>query len=227
MKKTKKSQNNQTRLTKAQHMLYTLIAVLVFATLLLVGGTIYSYSFIKDQATEVKAEIVKRKESDQQVNIVNYMTNQLRLNKDAVDIAKKITVKQEKYQYQNKIIDVFDKIATESGLRVVSYKFEKSSNTATTSSQQSTQKTANPAASGAKTSPTAAPEGAPTAQKKAPAVQSTIVTMTLEGSLNYNALIRFMDRIEQNPTRTQIIDLSVKSDAKEGTNSLKIEVYTK
>lgn len=227
MKKTKKSQSNQTRLTKTQHMLYTLIAVLVFATALLVGGTLYSYNFISGQAAEVKAEIVKRKESDQQVNIVNYMTNQLRLNKDAVDIAKKITVKQEKYQYQNKIIDVFDAIAAESGLRVVSYKFEKSNNSTTTSPQQSTQKTTSSGTSTTQAGPTAAPEGAPTAQKKAPAVQSTIVTMTLEGSLNYNALIRFMDRIEQNPTRTQIIDLSVKSDAKEGTNSLKIEVYTK
>lgn len=193
---------------------------LVLSIGLLVGGSYFSLEYIKDHAEYVKKSIEKREALSVELSNMETLRLQLIRDKDIVDLAKNITTPSELYQYQNVVIAALDPLVKQANLEVSSYVF---ANTDTTKGGKTT--TVKPSATQSNT------------------LNSVSVTLELSGDIDYVSFLRFMNSIEQYPTRMQITEFSYAHDTanqasqsgrpgeapqeNKNKNSVTIEIYTR
>ncbi len=188
-----------------------LFRVILAAILLLViglgaAGFIYANKVLKESAQQTQTLNSEAAASDENIAALEKLKKYLDSHTTEVDRVSQVVADSKQYRYQDEVIKDLTSYASESGIVVNSFNF---------TSLQTTSSTA-PATVAAP----APPSG----------VTPTVITVTVNNPVDYNSILRFIRRIEQNVTKMQIanIDFSrsyVNGKSQLSVNSLNIEVY--
>lgn len=196
--------------TKKREMKATTLRIyltisLALIPIIILGGFLYISKMLSTYASEVSSATAIAETSKNNVETLTKIQQELITNKDIVQRADKIVAESKSYQYQNQIINDLSKYARDSNVSITNYDF---SSTPTKQGTPSDQTKTNQSTSG---------------------IQSTFVSITLDNPMEYTDILKFINRIEQNPTRMQIskINLSKSEGGKVSCGVLSIEVYIK
>jgi hypothetical protein len=176
------------------------LSISLFMIVLLAVAALY---FVNDKlqtyATEVSQVAAQAQESQNNVQSLQRIQQELTDNKSVIERTRDIVADSKSYQYQDQIIKDLNDYAKQSGITITNMDF-----TATASTT-------------APTTSTAAPTG----------VKSTSVSVTLKNPVGYISLLRFIRSIEQNLTKMQVsrVSLSKSENNQVTSEALTIEVY--
>lgn len=200
--------NKKTRLDAVKLRLI-LIGLIVLMLLVFVGGVYGALSYLGSYAKEVNAVIVKADESNDEVDRIQQLSQQLNKDRAAFNNAKEVVAQSKSYKYQNTIIDDVQNMAARSGVAITSFDFTSDAAAAASTTTSSTTSQATPATSGG--------------------LRTSTATITVAGPVEYDKMLNFMHSIEQNLTKMQIKSTSFARDAKAptllGSQQITIEVY--
>lgn len=193
--------------------------ILIVMLLLFVGlGVVGFYLLQKtlsDYANETSALNSQVSVSDQNVQSLQKVKDYLATHKPDVERARQIVADSQQYQYQNEIVDDLTSFARSTGVQISGFNF--------------TAGTTGPDTS--KSSPTTST--APPSTVKGANLHSTTVNVSIASPVDYNKLLAFISRIEQNLTKMQITSVSLTGnndpDSKNTVSSeaFNIEVYVR
>lgn len=210
----------KSRALTASKLRYMLITVLV---LLFAGGASGFYfvqHLLRGYAKETSTLNSQASISDQNLQALQNIQNYLAAHQEDQDLAQKVVADSKEYRYQNEIVSDISKFANQSGINITAYNFSSDSST--------------DAASGSATSPSATNETSPTTSPAngVSSLKSTKVNVTIKSPVNYNNLLDFISRIEQNITKMQIAGISLTRSDEDGkskvsSESFDIEVYVR
>lgn len=183
-------------------LIVTLFLVAIIAT----GIFVLVTDRLRDTATEASHILAQANNSQNDIQILQRIEDELKKNKDVAERASSIVADSQSYQYQDQIIKDLTDYATKSGITITNFDF------GTTKSTTSS-----------------APSPTP-AEPQAPAgVKSTSVSITLKNPVSYEGMLRFIHSVEQNLTKMQIskIGLSKETGGRVTSDALTIEVYVR
>jgi len=162
-----------------------------------------SYTGLRDVAQDVSHTSLDASAGQDNIRALQQIQEKLEQDKDIVERANSIVAESKSYQYQDQILADLNDYAARAGVGITNIDFS-----ATTTTDPGTQP-ATPALP--------VPAG----------VKSTSVSVTLKNPVDYNALLRFLNSIEQNLTKMQIsrVNLASSDDGSISTEALTIEVY--
>lgn len=186
--------------------------VLSVSILLLVGLAAGVFIFFRSQlvsyAQQVQLDNANAQVSASDVNRLKTLKEELESNVVAVTRAKNIVAESKYYQYQNQIIADITSYGKKAGLQIAGFTF-------------------NNEVAGA-----AAGAAAGATQTIAPAgLKSTSVSVSIRNPVNYQAVAKFVNYIEVNLTKMQVLGIAItKAETNNGNvnaNPITIEVYTR
>ena len=196
------------RLSLTATRLRTILILSLFVVTILAAVIFYfADKSIQSFAVDVSHAAVDAKASQDNIQTLQKIQDQLINDKEVVDRANSIVADSKSYLYQDQIINDINGYASKAGVKITSITFS--------TTQQS-------AAAGA--APTASALPAPSGTK------STAASIALQNPVNYNSLLRFVKSVEQNLTKMQIskISLSKGTSGNDVTSdTLTIEVYVR
>lgn len=160
---------------------------------------------LRDTATEASHILAQANNSQNDIQILQRIEDELKKNKDVAERASSIVADSQSYQYQDQIIKDLTDYATRSGITITNFDFGTTKSTTT-----------------------GTPSPTPTEQTPA-GVKSTSVSITLKNPVSYEKILRFIHSIEQNLTKMQIskVGLSKESGGNITSDALTIEVYVR
>ncbi len=179
-------------------VLLCMIAAIIIAAALI--GT----SKLKDFSTEVSQAASDAKASQNSIQILQKIKQDLDSKKDVVDRAASIVADSKGYQYQDQIIKDLNGYAAASGLTITNFSF------------------ITPATTAGKPIPTTGASAAPSG------VKATSASITLKTPVDYIKLMQFIHSIEQNLTKMQLSRLTLSKGTASNeisTDILEIQVY--
>lgn len=155
-------------------------------------------------AVDTSKTLAEANSSQNNVQNLQHLQTELKAKKDVVDRASGIVAESKSYQYQDQIIRDLTDYANRSGILITNLDFSSAKATGGTTTAPATPQTS-------------APSG----------VNSTSVSVTLKNPIDYTALLRFINSIEQNLTKMQISKVGLSKDASGAITSdaLTIEVF--
>jgi hypothetical protein len=161
---------------------------------------------LRDTATSTSKTLAEANNSQNNVQNLQHLQTELKAKQEVVDRASSIVAESKSYQYQDQIIKDLTDYANRSGITITNLDF-------------STTK----AGAGAATTPTTPQATVPTG------VNSTSVSVTLKNPVDYVAILKFINSIEQNLTKMQISKVGLSKDASGAVTSdaLTIEVFVR
>jgi TolA-binding protein len=186
-----------------------ILAVSLLGTALLASVfVVFASGELKKYAEEVSRIASDASISQDNIQRLNKIQQELLANKDAIERTNDIVADSQSYQYQDQIITDITDYANRADIDVTNIDFL-SAQAATSGTPATT-----PPAGGTST---AAPTG----------VKSTTVSITLKNPLGYEKLLRFIKSIEENLTKMQISRVGFAKDEGGNVTSevLNIEVY--
>ena len=183
-----------------------LIVALFLIAIIATGIFILVTDRLRDTATEASHILAQANNSQNDIQTLQRVEDELKKNKDVAERASSIVADSQSYQYQDQIIKDLTDYATKSGITITNFDF-------------GTTKSANSSAP----SPTPGEVQAPTG------IKSTSVSITLKNPVSYEGMLRFIHSIEQNLTKMQIskIGLSKEAGSRVTSDALTIEVYVR
>jgi TolA-binding protein len=198
-----------------KHLTATGLRVILSITLfLIVAVAITLFYFanakLKDIAVEVSHTQVDSNASQNNVQSLQRIQQELTSQQATIDRTNNIVADSQSYQYQNQILSDLNDYAAQAGIKITNLDFGSTSTAATPAPTT-------PAVPGATVAPPI-PAG----------VKSTSVSVTLQNPIKYEALLTFIKSIEQNLTKMQISKVSLSKDASGSgvtSGALTIEVY--
>jgi hypothetical protein len=161
---------------------------------------------LKAYASEVSQVQADSSASQNNVQTLRKIQQELLANKDAIARTSEIVADSQSYQYQDQIITDLNDYAKRADITVTNLDFLASTPTGTA--------TPTPTPTGAAPPPTG--------------VKSTSVSVTIKNPVEYDKLLHFIKSIEQNLTKMQISRIGLAKDAGDGnvtSEVLTIEVY--
>lgn len=184
---------------------FILTAVMVLLVAAGVGVFMFGYKKINTFAKEAQDTASKAQASNNSLQELMTMKDNLAKNADAVNRAAQLVAESKSYQYQDQIINDINKYAAEAGIGITNITFADAKTT--------TVPTAAPAPNGTTggTAGASAPAAAPTG------VKSMTATVTIKNPVNYDNMLTFVHLIEQSLFRMQISQIGLSSSG--GTNS--------
>ena len=180
------------------------IILSVVLVLVLVGGALgfsYVQHLLKTYVADTNALNRRADSSSTNLETLRRVKNYLAEHQSDVDLAKRVVAESKSYQYQNDIITDLTSFAKKSGITITQFDFSDTQQTGSGASSSPTQPT---------TGSTATSTGG---------LNSKSVTVTIKSPVNYNNLLEFMHRIEQNVTKMQIAEVSLARDSSAGSSS--------
>jgi hypothetical protein len=170
-----------------------------------------AHQSLKSYASEVSQTTANAEASQDSIQTLQKIQQELLINKDAIQRTNEIVADSQSYQYQDQIITDLNNYAIRSNVTITNVDFLSAESSATAPSTQPSGTTATPSAP--------APTG----------VKSTGVSVTLKNPVNYEDLLRFIKSIEENLTKMQISRVSLAKDSGGGVTSgaLNIEIYVR
>lgn len=202
----------------------TFVLLVVAAT----GVAIYGVGVLNKYAAEVSNFVYKADTSEQKLDNIKKLAEQMDSQPFAVKQAQQIVAESKSYRYQNVIVNDLQRMANSAGVQIISYDF--ASGASSDSGGAPAPEAATPPATAAPAAGGAGVGGAALPQR--PAAQSTLKSIsfniTLKTPIDYKSLLNFIHLIEQNATKMQIANVTL-SAAEEGAqvnvDALTIEVY--
>lgn len=204
--------------------------ILVFSCLLLIGlttaGFIVGLNYLNTIAVTTDHAKIDAELATEELETIALLKGFLDDNPDLVAKTGSVIASSQQYQYQDQVLQDIQRFAAESGVRVQSFTFEPD-NTATTGATGATPPTtpATPA------TPTPTIPGLNLSQTLPEGVKTASATITLARPLTYPNLLRFIKRIERNPTQFNLQPLAIQVDtanrANLQTTSIELKVFTK
>lgn len=166
-----------------------------------------SYKGLKETAITVSHTSLDANASQNNLRILQQLKDKLAEEKENINRANSIVAESQSYQYQDQIIADLKDYANRVGIEITNIDFSATtvSNTGA-GSQQSAASSLPP------------PTG----------VKSMTVSVALKNPINYNALLQFLNFIEQNLTKMQISKITLaKDESGVSSEALSIEVYVR
>lgn len=191
---------------KVNAVLFRLIlSVLLFViAAIIIVAVSFSNTKLKEYSTQVSQAASDASASQNSLQNLQKMKQELDSQKGAVDKAASIVADSQKYQYQDQIIKDLNDYAAASGLTITNFSFATA------------------------TAPTAPVAGAAPAIATPSGVKSTSASITLKTPVRYVNLLQFIHAIEQNVTKMQISRISLskgETPSEVVTDALEIQVY--
>jgi len=198
-------------MTKGKPLQATTLRLILIISLFL-GAVVATGIFIlvadrlRDTATEASHILAQANNSQNDIQVLQRIEDELKKNKDVAERASSIVADSQSYQYQDQIIKDLTDYATKSGITITNFDFGTTKST---------------------TSGTQSP--APTEPQTPAGVKSTSVSITLKNPVSYERILRFIHSVEQNLTKMQIskVGLSKESGSNITSDALTIEVYVR
>jgi len=190
----------------AQRFRVTLIVALTFAVIIATTLVVLAVQYSENYADEVKQTVYDANTSQDKINTITNLSQQLAKNQTSVAHVEKIVADSKSYAYQDLIINDLRTMADKAGVKITSFDF---SDTATTADGK----------------PVAKPTGS---------LHTKFVNVTLDNPVKYTSFLNFLHYIELNNTKMQISNITISAatedDAPAGSitsEALEIEVYVK
>lgn len=182
-----------------------LIVSLFLVAIIATGAFILVTDRLRDTATEASHILAQANNSQNDIQILQRIEEELKKNREVVERASSIVADSQSYQYQDQIIKDLTDYATRSGITITNFDF------------------------GSTKAATGTQSPAPTEQQPPAGVKSTSVSITLKNPVSYEGILRFIHSVEQNLTKMQIskIGLSKESGKNVTSDALTIEVYVR
>ncbi|HET6746872.1 MAG TPA: hypothetical protein VFH06_02070 [Candidatus Saccharimonadales bacterium] len=160
---------------------------------------------LRNTAVDTSKTLAEANNSQNNVQNLQHLQTELKAKHDVVERASSIVAESKSYQYQDQIIKDLTDYANRSGITITNLDF-------------STTK-----ASAGATTPAAPQAAIPSG------VNSTSVSVTLKNPVDYIAILKFINSIEQNLTKMQISKVGLSKDASGAITSdaLTIEVFVR
>jgi hypothetical protein len=190
-----------------------------FRTILIIGlfivasfGTALFWltdDYLRSYAVEVNHTSVDASASQNNVQTLQKIQQDLATKKDIVDRASGIVAGSKSYQYQDQIIKDLNDYAAKSGLTITNLDFSATAPTGGTTQTKTPAAAVAPTISG---------------------VKSVSVNVTLKNPMSYNNILKFIQSIEQNLTKMQISKIGLTKDPATGgvtSEVFTLEVYTR
>lgn len=183
-------------------LVISLFIIGIFASI----AFLFTTDRLKDAATEVSSTLARANDSQNDIQNLQRVQDELARNKDVVERASSIVAESQSYQYQDQIIKDLTDYANRAGIAITNFDFAAAKATTTTPNA---------------TTP------APTQPNTPSGVNSTSASITIKNPVNYESLLRFLNSIEQNLTKMQISKVGLSKEASGGiaSDALTIEVY--
>jgi hypothetical protein len=199
---------------KHQFTATTLRLILVINLFLIAGIGIAVFSIadktLKTVATDTSHTVADASASQNNLQNLQTLQRDLVSKKDIVTRAESIVAESRSYEYQNQIINDLKDYAARAGLSIIGIEFDTAA-----------------AAPGSGAAPSI-PAPSTTIVN---GVKSTNVSITLQKSIDYISLLRFIKSIEQNLTKMQVLNIALSQTFDEqpslSSDKLNIEVYIK
>lgn len=194
-----------------------LIVVMLLIVGLTVGGFYFAQGKLREYATSISVLKADAEASSSNVQLYRTIENKLDEEKNTIAEAKEIVAESQEYQYQDQIVRDLTQISRDTGVVITGFTFSETEATPTTPGAAPV---ATPPTTG--TTPSATPQAA-----GAGALNSRKVDVAIQSPLDYNTIMNFIRKIEQNKLKMQIASVSLaKGDGNEVTSqSFSIEVY--
>ncbi len=188
----------------------TLRIILVVSLFIITALSSVGFSLVVDglrnAATDTGKTLADANNSQNNVQNLQHIQTELKAKQEVVDRASGIVAESKSYQYQDQIIKDLTDYANRSGITITNLDFSTAKSTAGGTSTPATPQA--PAPSG---------------------VNSTSVSVTLKNPIDYVAILKFINSIEQNLTKMQISKVGLSKDASGAITSdaLTIEVFVR
>jgi hypothetical protein len=197
--------------------------VLIGAIIFLILGSIASYYFLSqalsatDRATDQAA--IDADLSKSNVERLKKLEGDLKNMEDTVKRAESIVAQSTAYQYQDQIVNDLNVYAKRAGVKILGFDFSSKSNTTTSTSGTSGSGGAAAAAKPAANAP------------KLTGAKTLSASVTLEGPMDFERLLKFLKAIEQNLTKMQVTSINITRDDKldhlVNNPAIGLEIYVK
>ena len=189
------------------------IALLVLAG---AGAGVFAYGYQKlgEHAIAAQEIATQAEKSQSSLQAIIAKKAYLEENADVIKRAHQLVANSQKYEYQDQIINDINEYAAKAGVQIGSFTFEDSNAKAT--------------------KPSSAAAAAPTATVAPAGVKSTKVSVAIKNPADYDAILRFVNLLQQSLFRMQISKVGIsKADAASSPNlatpvtaeTFTIEVY--
>lgn len=194
----------------AKNLRFILIAVLLVAIAVASGAFYVAQGMLRDYAVTISALNAKADSTDQNLRTLRKLEVELSKEASTAVKARDIVAESKQYVYQDQIIEDIVDIARSSGVTVTGFNFSDTSTGATV---------------------------APTTGSAAPSVpvasdaNSKQVSVTIRSPVSYSSVMNFIQRIEKNPLKMQISNISMSRSSESaglvGSESFTIKVYVR
>lgn len=184
-------------------------------------GFIFGLRYLDGIATTTDHAKIDAELASDELETISRLSSFLDNNPELVQKTGSVIASAQQYQYQDEVLRDIQKFAGESGVRIQSFVFEAENATAATPAPAAQTPTAPPATiPGLNLNPTL-PAGVKTAN----------ATITLARPLTYTNVLRFIKRIDRNPTQLNIQPLTLQVDpvnrSQLQTVTIELKVFTK
>src|SRR5688500_16830303 len=168
-----------------------LILIVSLFLIAIIASVIFSFftDRLRDTATEASRILAKANNSQNDIQILQRIEDELKKNKEVAERASSIVADSQSYQYQDQIIKDLTDYANKSGITITNFDF--GTTKSTSGAQPSTP------------NPQQAPAG----------IKSTSVSITLKNPVSYEAILRFIHSVEQNLTKMQISKIGLSKES--------------
>lgn len=167
-----------------------------------VGLYFFAYSTLNSYTAETGVLNARAKVSDTNLASLKKLQEYLRNHESDIERIDSLAIRGNNYEYQDAIFKAVSTYAQQSGVNILSVKYNTVGG--------------NAASSGTATPTTTAPSG----------LKVVSADFTTNSPLDYYSLINFVHRIERSPIKMQISSLSISRSGNDGTNSVKNPVTT-
>lgn len=215
-------QNNQSKMRISAKAMRIILSLVLFMLLAGVGtGFYFVYLRVDALAQEVSTKQIEANSIDSRLVYLQGLERELALQQPNILKAKGIVSETQGYLYQNQIVSDLSRIANNAGVEIQSWNF----------TEQATAGGGETSGSGeaASTAPT---EGAPAVSGQAqPTLNSVNISIQLSPDVEYRSFLKFISLIERNPTRMQILSISLTGSEKGAgfvnSQAMDIKVYVR
>ena len=204
---------NMKNLNAVQLRIILSIALLVLAG---AGAGVFAYGYQKlgEHAIAAQEIATQAEKSQSSLQAIIAKKAYLEENADVIKRAHQLVANSQKYEYQDQIINDINEYAAKAGVQIASFTFEDSNAKVT--------------------KPSSAAAAAPTVTVAPAGVKSTKVSVAIKNPADYDAILRFVNLLQQSLFRMQISKVGIsKADAASSPNlatpvtaeTFTIEVY--
>jgi hypothetical protein len=170
------------------------------------------FNYVSDSAKDVRSVVEVAATNDAKLSNLKQEIRDMEKYQEEAILAKNVVAESRQYQYQNDIIADLSRYAKASGLQVLSYDFENTTEASGTSS------------SSAVTTPSTTSSVA--------GLKTTKVSVSFKNPVMFTDLMKFLQSVESNNMRMQVASVALSRPTGEeaaagtvGSDALTIEVY--